>query len=146
MTPWRRAKTKACCWEWTSSFERMLVMWLRSVRRLMCSLSAIPLLSKPLAKACRTSISRGEARYGLVGLVLLLSLGSGEAEHQGARGPAACRSWPVQPSDGLAPRRGGGDHQASPREHLRQGGRPREEPSYEQGPCGAMGHHARRHR
>src|SRR5215216_12575 len=81
-TPWRRAKTRACSWECTPSLERMLAMWLRSVLRLMCSLSAISSLSKPSARASKTSLSLsgGEALYSQPRLVLLFPSGGGEAQ------------------------------------------------------------------
>src|SRR5215211_3478716 len=57
--PWRAANTRACSLEWTSSLLSMLTMWVRSVSTVMCSFSAMSLLSRPSPRACSTCFSRG---------------------------------------------------------------------------------------
>src|SRR5215208_2908761 len=77
--PWRAAKTRACSLECTSSLPSMLTMWVRSVSTVMCSFSAISLLSRPSPRACSTCFSRGVSFS--MALVLFLALAADHAQH-----------------------------------------------------------------
>src|SRR5688572_28863341 len=59
--PWRRVKTSACSWEWTSRLARMLAIWLRSVLSALRNLCATGTASR-LELRRRDKNRRHEAR------------------------------------------------------------------------------------